>query len=321
MPSKVLYVVAGPMLVFALFCVYKIGSNLWNYNRMRVMPVEVVSSSLFVDADAERYPFFVLRLDLRSTDANDRRIRWDEEISQAFYIEEAYDELRRWAPGTRHNVQFLRGQAREIRIEVSGVNPELQAAGGWTFGAGFALMIGIPLLGMAVPEDSRMRRLGLHKYVGPWLALSVFGFFPLIGAAAFAIVETPKRFQWKAVDGVPVSRKDLPPAPPNVEITAQVKPILEEKKAPFFVRHEWNGRVFHGGLGEHNGPYEELYSTCEISQKSCRFYVSPTNRWEIKRAMAFDKEYWAPLGILSFFGVAFTGAGLLVRKLMGSGSF
>jgi hypothetical protein len=37
--------------------------------------------------------------------------------------------------------------------------------------------------------------------------------------------------------------------------------------------------------------------------------------------MAFDKEYWAPLGILSFFGVAFTGAGLLVRKLMGSGSF
>ncbi len=320
-PLKVFLGIAVPCLLLGLFCIYKIGSNVWAYFHMRVMPVEVVNSSLLVDADSDRDPFFVLRLDLRSTDSNDRRIRWEEELSQANFIEEAYDELRRWAPGSRHNVQFLRGQAREIRIEVSGFNPELNAAGGWAFGAGFALMVGIPFLGVAAPESSWMRRLGLHKYLGPWLAFSMFGVFPLLGAIGFAIVETPKRFDWLTVTGTRVNHEQMPPAPPNVEITPQVKEILEEKKASFFVRYEWNGRVLYGGLGRHNGAYSELTSACEGQSTNCTFRSSPTNRWEVKRELGFNEDYWAPLGILTIFGVAFTGAGLLVRKLMGSRSF
>jgi len=320
-PLKLFLGIAAPTLLFSLFYVYKIGTNIWAYLHMREMPVEVVASSLFVDADHERYPYFLLRLDLRSTDANDRRVRWEEEISQAVYIEEAYDELRRWAPGTRHNVQFLRGQARELRLDASGTNPELTAAGAWTFGAGFALMVGIPFLGVAVPESSRLRQLGLHKYFGPWLAFSMFGVFPLLGAVAFAIVETPKRFQWIQVIGTPMHRDQLPPPPSNVEITPQVKEILEEKKADFFVKHEWNGRFLLGGIGSYNGPYFRLSSMCGSSAKSCTFFMSPTNRWDIKREMGFNEDFWAPLGILSLFGVVFTGVGLLVRKLMGDRSF
>lgn len=312
---------AAAFLLLAAICCYKTGVNLVAYFRMRTLPVEVVNSSVLAAVTPERDPYFVLRLDLHATDASDRRVHWEEELDQAGHIEEAYDELRFWAIGTKHTVQFLRGEAREIRIEGASYNRELSYAGGWTFGAGFSLVLAVVFLSVMAAEDSFLRRLGVHKFAGPWLAFAVFGFLPLIGAMAFAITETPKRFQWQTAKAEVVKRENLPPAPANVTIAPEAKEVLEQKKAEYFLKHEWNGRTLYGGIGAYDSAYYTLAQHCSEMKPTCEFRISPAVRWDMAPRMEFNSDYWVPLGVLTLFGVVFTGAGLLVRKLMSNELF
>ena len=49
-----------------------------------------------------------------------------------------------------------------------------------------------------------------------------------------------------------------------------------------------------------------------------QFFMSPKNRWDMVPNLSWGEDFWVPFGILLFFGFAFTGASLIIRKSEGS---
>ncbi|MBM3785151.1 MAG: hypothetical protein FJW30_12365 [Acidobacteria bacterium] len=307
-------VILGAALL-ALICLYKCGSNVWSYLRMREIPVEVVAAKLKIDVTDQQItrelpePFYVLNLHFKATGGSGREIYVEEELANAFFPDEALDEFRIFAPGTQHRIYSLRGQAREIRLPgYSTTNPEVTFAIAWFVLFGFLV---VTVVSAGIADQGTAVRL-----FRPWLALLVFGIPPLFGAVAFGWVETAKRYQYLTVDPkvTQLPKGYMPALPPNVEISETARAYFTGREGDTLLEYSWNGRRLHGVIGQDGAPHDILRNTLNSAAGTCRFYISPVDRWGIAKSLAFDAEFWAPLGILVLFGVLFTGAGFLVRK-------
>lgn len=322
-PRPMFLPVLGGVFVFlTLLCLYFAGRNLWSYLRMRTIPVEVVRSSLFIDApmDASGQPSdidYTLRLDLVTTDGSSRPIHWEDAPARAAYPEEAFDELSRWAPGARHQIFQLRGEARAIRLPGSSAGQELDSAIGFLFVGVFFAVFAIALIAVVAEASSWFSSPWLKRNVGVWLIFAGVGAGALIGDVLFIATQLPKIISW------PVAVATSTPAPPdyesqllppNVLITASARQRLQ-LHSHRVLTFQWNGATLHAGLGANEGPYDALAnSVCSSSDSLCRFKISPTNRWEIAPDAGWNASFFAPVGMFTLFGVAFGGAGLLIRR-------
>lgn len=295
---------------------------------MRSAEVRVLASSMkiqiFPAPDSESSPYlgYLLKLQLQSTDAAQRIISWETEAGKAAYPEEALDELAAWAPGTVHRIQFLRRAARAIRVEELEHSPELESAIGALVAIGiFGLATLSCFMAAKMMETDEMgtghRKPGKRSpFVGPWLILVGFGMLPLIGWVAFTA-----NFLWKSGTWVPVTVSvpaaakafDLTTLPANVEIAESAKEKLQNTEYRRFT-FPWNGKTLRGGIGSLGGEFDSKNNGAP-SRDTINFHISPVNRWAFQLELGKGEDFWLPFGVLLLFGVAFTGAGLAVRKL------
>ena len=298
--------VAIVLLIGVATCLWMAGSNLWAHLRMRTIAVEVVHSSLLIDATGKGNDLdLILRLDLKTTDGSGRTIHWEEGDGPAAYPEEGYDELRHWAPGTRHQVYQLRGQAEEIRLP-DAKSPEL------------VQMIIYLFLGVFTGFFAFVFSATLtERSFGVWLVFFLVGVGAFFGAGLFAWFEIPKRLDWPSV----VATLEPAPAP---EATAEAQPrVVPENVVISPAAQQLLGRSsykvlrfngLHAGLGGFGGRYDVLKARCESGDQECRFVVNPHDRWDVEPDAQWDGDLWAPLAIMAVFGLAFCGAGLLIRR-------
>ncbi len=290
-------------------CFWSAGTNLWTHLRMRTIPVEVVRSSLLLDAPGDGSDLnLILRLDLKTTDGAERLIYWADAPGRAAYPEEGYDELHRWAPGTRHRIYQIRGQAQEFRQP--GVrSPELVAM---TVYLSLGCFIGFFffVFWTVANED------GPRRFVGTWTVFFLVGVGAMIGSALFTWYEIPKRLYWPPVvatlEPVPEPMAEAPPKPlpDNVVITPAGRQLLE--RSPYKVL-QFNG--IHAGLGNFGGSYEQLAERCASGDQECRFLINPNDRWDVELDARWDESFFFPLGMFLVFGLAFGGGGLMIRRL------
>jgi hypothetical protein len=315
------------MAVCTLFFAYLSIRNFRDYFSMRSAEVRVLASSMKIqifpapDSDSSPYLGYLLQLQLQSTDATQRLISWDAEAGKAAYPEEALDELAAWAPGTIHRIQFLRNSARAIRIEELERSPELESAIG--------ALIAIAIFGLGtlfcytaaneMSADQMPAKPGKRAstgFFGPWLLFVAFGMLPLIGWVAFTA-----SFLWKVSTWIPVSANvpaaarafDLTSLPANVEITESAKEKLQGSEYRLFT-FPWNGKTLHGGIGYLGGEFDDNTNHAPRPE-TLNFHISPVNRWALQVELGKGEDFWVPFGVLLLFGLAFTGAGLAVRKL------
>ena len=295
------------LLLLLSGCVLLAGTNLWTHLRLRTIPVEVVRSSLLLDAPSNgSHLELILRLDLKTTDGAERLIHWEEAPGRAAYPEEGYDELRRWAPRTRHQIYQYRGQAREFRLP-STKSPELFAMVVYLFG-GFFLGFFLFIFRAVANEDGP--RLG-----GIWIIFFVVGIGAIIGSALFVWHEIPKRLSWPSVVATlePVTETTAEaspkPLPDNVVITPAGRQLLERSSYKVL---QFNG--LHAGLGNFRGSYEGLANRCASGDQECRFAINPNDRWDVELDARWDETFFFPLLLFLVFGLAFSGAGLIVRR-------
>lgn len=316
---RVLCVVFG---LLTLLCLYSSVRNLWTYARMRTVPVEVVRSSLLIDASAdptaEAFDIdYTLRVDLITTDGSARSIHWEDVPARAAYPEEAFDELTRWAPGARHQIFQLRGEARAIRLPGSSAYQELSAAFGFGIAVFFFGFFFITIGTIVFSESDWFRNPWMKKNLGIWVLFFGVGITVLAGDFLFLFTNIPKNLTWPTVVAT-VDRTsaeyDRQSLPPNVQITPAARESLRLRPHNV-ITFQWNGATLHGGLGANGGSYEELAeSVCVNSESPCRFRISPVNRWEIYPHAVWSAPFFAPAGMLTLFGVAFTSAGLMIRR-------
>ncbi len=297
------------LLLLLLGCFWSAATNLWTHLRMRTIPVEVVRSSLLLDAPGDGSDLnLILRLDLKTTDGAERLIHWEDAPGRATYPEEGYDELRRWGPGTRHQIYQIRGQAREFRLPNSR-SPELVAmivylSLGCFVGFFFFVF-------RAVANEA-----GPPKLVGVWTIFFLVGVGAMIGSALFAWHEIPKRLSWPSVvatlEPVPEPTAEAPPKPlpDNVVITPAARRLLDHSSYKVL---QFDG--LHAGLGNFGGSYEELAKRCTSGDQECRFVINPHDRWDVELDARWDETFFFPLIMFLVFGLAFSGAGLMIRRL------
>jgi hypothetical protein len=202
---------------------------------MRNLPVEVICSSLLIDAPIytagqPAEPEYSLRLDLLTTDGSRRAIHWNDIHGKAVYPEEAYDELAEWSPGSRYNISQLRGEAREIRLTETQDSPKRSAAGYYLAGAIFVSFL--MYLALALMESQG----------DPWVRHSLFpirGGFETIGAIStvcavlYAAWYIPKIMRSPTVTATVQSAPDsYDPGslPPNVTITPAGRKHLDSRR-------------------------------------------------------------------------------------------
>lgn len=308
--------------LIAALCLYGAGHNLWTYARMRTIPVEVVRSSLLIDIPSDSIGDpndidYTLRLDLLTTDGSARPIHWEDVPARAAYPEEAFDELTRWAPGARHNIFQLRGEARAIRLPGSVVDQELSSAIGFLAAAAFFGLFTIAILTTVGQEDSWFRNSWLKRLLGPWLVFASVGVAALVGDIVFLSYQLPKIVSWPtATATLQSSSAEYEPQslPPNVQITPAARKRLQTYSHNV-ITFQWNGATLHGGLGANEGPYDELArEVCTSTSASCQFRISPSDRWNVAAKPGWNVEFFMPVGMFTLFGVAFTGAGLMIRR-------
>ncbi|GEM_PF-972848 len=311
-------VVGISFLLFAALCLWNSISDFWAAYRTRVVPASVVASKLKIDwgrTDSDSYeePLYTLSVDLKADDSSGRSFTWEGDPGRAVYPEEALDELKRWSPGTQHNVGILRGNARQLRMDQMESNPEVGKGIGWLFGFFFAGLTGIASL-VAGNIDSRHHpRFAFLNGFGIWTVFLAFGLMPLLGSFAFAWGMSERINTWKPV----VARKigtsvpfDTTKPIPNVEITPKALTALVEH--PYDrIEFNWKGQTLHGGIGRWQGIYDR--GTAAAGDEY-RFHSSPADRWEIRPSLSWGEDFWAPFGILLFFGFAFTGASFGVKR-------
>ena len=295
------------LLLVAAGFLWMAGTNLWSYFRMRTVSVEVIRSSLLFDALGKGNDLDItLLLDLKTTDGSERAIHWEEEGGHAAYPEEAYDVLRHWAPGSLHEIRQMWGQARKIRL------PDTQSSELMLFALYLVVAACVIFFALAFAASD------IDGASGVWLAFFFVGVAFFVGAGLFAWFEIPKRISWPSVvatrESAPDPTAEAPPLvfPDNVAVTPAARKLLERSR---YVVLRFNG--FHAGLGSFGGRYESLKPRCESGKEVCRFVINPQDRWDVELNANWDDAFYAPLAVLGVFGLAFGGAGLLVRRFGG----
>ncbi len=296
------------VLALGAACFWLAGRNLWTHLRMRTVPVEVVRSSLLLDAPGNGSDLdLVLRLDLKTTDGSNRLIHWEGAPGRAAYPEEGYDELRRWAPGTRHQIHQLRGQTSELRLP-TGQSPELLAM---TIYLVFGFFLGFFLfIFRAVTNED-----GPGRLRSIWIIFFAVGVGAILGSALFAWHEIPKRLSWQVVvatlEPTPEATAEASPKPlpDNVVITPAGRQLLERSSYKVLQFHG-----LHAGLGNFGGSYESLANRCVSGEQECRFVINPNDRWDVEIEAGWDHTFFFPLLMFLGFGLAFSGAGLMIRR-------
>ncbi len=300
--------VLAVMILIGAVCLWGAGTNLWTHLRMRTIPVEVVKSSLHFDALGKGNDLDItLVLDLKTTDGSERAIHWEEDGGPAAYPEEAYDELRLWAPGSRHQIHQVRGQARELRLPDT-QSPELVKMGLYL---GFGLFTGFFAFAFAAT--------GSERDSGVWLIFFSIGVGAFLGAGLYAWFEVPKRIYWQSVVATLEAAPDDSTAeaqplvfPASVVVTPAARKLLERSRYKVL---RFNG--LHAGLGNFGGRYERLKPRCESGEQECRFVMNPKDRWDVELDAGWDRDFYLPLAVMGVFGLAFGSAGLLIRRFGG----
>jgi hypothetical protein len=309
--------------LLTLLFVYLAGRNFHEYLTMRSAEVRVLASNMKIDyfpaPDSDSLPYlgYLLRLNLQTTDSTQRSFSWETEAGKAAYPEEAFDELRAWSPGTIHRIQFLRGASRNIRIEELERSPELESAIGATIVVGILGMITLFCFVAAQIDQAAKRK----TFFGPWLIFVGFGMLPLLGWVTFTATHIWKVSTWQSMNvQIPeeVTKFDSAKLPANVEITAAAKERLESTDYRVFT-FPWNGQYLHGAVGSLGGEFDDSDNIFNRKPGPLNFHISPVNRWALQVNLGKGEAFWVPFGILLLFGLAFTGAGLAVRKMSPNG--
>jgi hypothetical protein len=259
----------------------------------------------------------ILRLDLVTTDGSPRAIHWEDAPAHAAYPEEAFDELARWAPGSRHSIYQLRGDARAIRLPGAYDYPERSSALSYFFFAAFASVFLLVPLSMLAQIDPLLEHIPLVRHVGVWTVFAFTGIACLSGAALFAWYEVPKRISWTPVAATVAEVDPQYPSaslPPNAVVTPGARAKLASLPAHRVVTFSWNGATLHGGIGHLDGPFDEINSACLPLSRSCEFVISPTNRWDVAPSNRWDATFFAPFILLSLLGLGMGYSGILMRR-------
>ncbi|MFN0106789.1 MAG: hypothetical protein ACKV2U_32430 [Bryobacteraceae bacterium] len=313
----IMRIVCAGLALWSLYCLYSAAASLWSHLRMRSVPVEVVRSSLVMDAHVytpgqPAEPEYTLRLDLVTTDGSARNIHWEDAPGKAVYPEEAIDEFLRWSPGTRHTISQLRGEAREIRLAGSVDWPESGAAVAYLVGAVFLAFMALLALGVSSQNDSRLRPL-----FGMWIGFFSVGAVATLCAVLYAAWYIPKIGSWPMVGATTqTAPESYDPAglPANVTITPATRKRFESSQHRV-ITFSWNGTPIRGGIGSMDGPYDQLASSnCTAGGPPCTFWFSPTDRWDIAARLGWGPGLFIPLGFFLVFGLAFSGVGLHLRR-------
>ncbi len=318
--------VGGFFALCSLFFVYLAIRNFNAYFSMRSAEVRVLASSMKIDvmpppdSDSASYVGYLLRLRLQTTDSYARNLSWETEAGKAAYPEEALDELRAWAPGTVHKIQFLRGDARNLRIEELDRSPELESAIGSVIVIGIFGMIMMFCMVAARADDRSFAK----GFFGPWLLFVGFGMMPMLGWIGFTASHIWKVATWQKVTAqVPeqITIFDAAKLPPNVEITDRAKERLANTEYRLFT-FPWNGQTLHGAVGTVgtlSGEFDYDNNTLPRPAGALHFHISPVNRWALQVNLGRGEDFWVPFGMLLLFGLAFMGAGLTIRKMSPNG--
>lgn len=277
---------------------------------MRQTRAKVVDAKLTIDwgrAEVDSYeePLYELVLDFVATDGSGRTFHWEGDPDQAIYPEEAIDALSLFAVGSEHTVSTLRGNARALRLEGFESSPEMGKGFGWTFGAVFAGIIALAAFASSSLDGDGP--------VGPWMVFVGFGIVPLLGSIPLGIIGFQKVTSWRQVTATVAKQEapfDVAQLPPRVLVTAKAKENLPQH-AYLRMEFEWNGKRLHAGKGRWHGPYDRVGE---------KFYVSPTDRWAVQENLSWGEDFFLPAGIVAFFGIAFTGAGFVIRSQFSSGA-
>lgn len=314
-PGKAV-IVGGIAALLAFVSLFFACVNLWTWSRMRTLPVEVMASSVVMDAapygrSKKIYPYFVLRLDLKATDGSGRLLHWEEDLQQASYPEEALDDLERWRPGTRHTIRTIRGNAREVRLPYGQELPERRTAISLLV---TAVLLGLLALALITINNETASTFRNRTRFGVWMAFFAVGAVFALGALGFLAAELLKRFRWEQVEAKAYkSAFDVDRLPPNASATGVAKEALRNP-AHRVLEFSWRGQIIHGGLGQWGGPYDHLSAHCDWRNDNCRFRLNPSDRWGASPLQFWTREFVALFGQLSFFAIVFLGAGLMLRS-------
>jgi hypothetical protein len=297
------------LALWSLYCLYCAGDRLWTFLRMRNIPVEVVRSSLVIDAPIytagqPAEPQYSLRLDLLTTDGSKRAIKWNDIHGKAVYPEEDYDELAKWSLGSRHTISQLRGEAREIRLAGTQDSPERNAAGYYLAGAIFiAFLMYLALALMESQGDPWVP----HSLLSIRGGLKTIAAISTVCAVLYAAWYIPKIMTWPAVTAtVQSAPESYDPAtlPPNVTITPAGRKRLESSRHRV-ITFQWNGTTIHGGIGSMEGRYDELAG----SASTLKFWINPEDRWDVAARLGWNAGLFVPAGFFLIVAAAFFAAG------------
>ena len=320
--NKNIILSAGGFFVFlACLSLFYSVKNFRAVSRMREVSATVVASSLKIDWGREEFklyeiPLYVMSVDLLADDASGRVFHWSGDPGRATYPEEALEEFSLWQKGTRHRVAMIRGDARELRLENLEDNPEQNAGIGWLFAVFFAATFAVACFAAAGIETGGRARPGFSKGTGMWTIFLAVGLLSLFGSVPLGWSMANRIHSWEQVSAHKVGAStafDTTLKIPGVELTPNAITKLAEN--PYDrVEFQWQGRMLHGGIGSWRGLHD-LKMSSGASEGEYRFFMSPKNRWEILPTLSWGEDFWFPVGILLFFGFAFIGASLVIRKM------
>lgn len=301
------------LLLATILLLWLSAKNFYAYSRMRSTQAKVLASQLRMDLhpaedhETPAYLTYTIHLALRTQDNRD--LEWETDAGKSAYPEEALDELALWAPATTHPIQMLRGNARQIRIANLEESPEWNAAIGSLIGVAI-LALGTLGAFIAMAEG---KRAGWRKHFGPWLIFLGFGLVPLIGCGFFTYFEAQKRLTWPSLSASRTEAAhtfNASQLPPNASITPAAQASLSGTSYGL-IEYTWNGRKLHGGIGSLAGVFDKFIAA---PSGQYHFRSHPTDRWEVSQTLDWNNDFYIPVFALLFFGLAFTGASLLVRK-------
>ncbi|WP_031495332.1 hypothetical protein [Bryobacter aggregatus] len=308
------------LLVLGFLSFFFSARNFWTYARMRTIDATVIGSQLHIDlvpaeGDSLEWVRYELLLDLQADGPSGRLFHWDTDAGRAAYPEEALDELQLWAPGTRHQVQMIRGHARELRLPDTEVNPELEKGIGFLM---LGLMLGLSALGALAglaEEHSFLRKFRWTRSLGVWTVFFGFGLLPLVGWIFFTFFSVQKLWTWQEVVAHRVEAAhhfDVATLSPEIHISPAAKEKLASQDYEL-ITYDWQGRRLRGGIGHLEGVHDHFLNRGGADGSYC-FRIHPMRRWELSANLGWNEDFWAPFGMLLFFGVAFCGAALVIRK-------
>lgn len=313
MPSIWRLLFFGSTLLF-LLCLFLAARGYWRAYNLRKYDVTVVATQMKVDAPPTHSsdppePEYHLTIDFVSDDGSGRTFHWEGDPGQARYPEEALDEYRRFQPGTKHTIETLRGNSREIRLNTLEDSPEFNSGVGWTFAAFFASAF--VLASYMVTGKG-----GINS--GAWMAFAFFGIMPLLGSIPLGYFSVKKMLTWRPVSVTRIGNLteattyDVTTAPPGVQFTPAVREIFAAHPYTLY-EYQYGGRTLHLGRGHWGGVLDTLAVILEDAKPE--MFVSPVDRWQVDSKLDWQQTVYFPTGIALFFGLAFSAAAFGMYKI------